>query len=521
MKSKNQPTTNRVGNYSRRNFISSCAACGACMALSPVSAFGAIPLSARKKKMRIRILYSLHAPVQPRPDWPNVGFDFNPVMENVNAVLKEEFPKFEFISTMVTGKEEAEKILEQDQKEKIDGYIVYQMNCWNQVVQTMATSSKPVLYVDFKYGGSGGFLVYNAKFLREKQANVGFVSSSRIEDLTSAVQCFEIPAKGGSLEDFVTATALARIKLTPAAGNYPCHNDPVNTLSIDVCKRQMEQSRILAFADENAKKADPIMGIPLEFLSFAELNHAWEIADKDESIAVANRWQNRATSNDIPFNILQDSAAMYLGMKSLLKKHNANAITVNCLGGFYGDHIHAYPCLAFHELGNEGLIGACECDTSSTATMVAFTAMTQGRPGFISDPVIDTSNRQIIYVHCVASNKPFGPDGQENPFSITTHSEDRQGASVRSILPVGYKVTTVEIRQKRKEILFHQGLTVDNDPDDRACRTKLCAEPIGDIEKLFTQWDQWGWHRVTFYGDLKEEVYGLADAIGWNVVEEA
>jgi hypothetical protein len=34
-------------------------------------------------------------------------------------------------------------------------------------------------------------------------------------------------------------------------------------------------------------------------------------------------------------------------------------------------------------------------------------------------------------------------------------------------------------------------------------------------------WDQWGWHRVTFYGNLKEPVYGLADALGYKVVEEA
>jgi hypothetical protein len=24
------------------------------------------------------------------------------------------------------------------------------------------------------------------------------------------------------------------------------------------------------------------------------------------------------------------------------------------------------------------------------------------------------------------------------------------------------------------------------------------------MEKLFREWDRWGWHRVTFYGDLKE-----------------
>ncbi len=81
--------------------------------------------------------------------------------------------------------------------------------------------------------------------------------------------------------------------------------------------------------------------------------------------------------------------------------------------------------------------------------------------------------------------------------------------------------TTLEINPDKKEILFHQGKVMRNDPDDRACRTKIAIEPKGDIEKLFTMWDQWGWHRVTFYGDLKDPVYALADALKWKVVEEA
>lgn len=44
--------------------------------------------------------------------------------------------------------------------------------------------------------------------------------------------------------------------------------------------------------------------------------------------------------------------------------------------------------------------------------------------------------------------------------------------------------------------------------------------PLSDFEKLFTMWDVWGWHRVTFYGDLKELVSALADATGWKVVTE-
>lgn len=524
MNSENVFYKRTPGNLSRRGFLSACATCGACMAVSPLSAFCS-STTVIKGKMKIRVIYSLHAPVQPMPDWPNKGFDFNPFIDRTNTLLKQQFSSFEFIPTLAKGEEDAGKILSYDKQEKPDGYIVFQLNCWNKVVQAIATSGKPVLYVDFKYAGSGGFLTYNSIFLSDRQPNVGFVSSSREEDLIAAVKCFDVISQGGSVENFVAATTKARIGLTPTPGRLSLTADPLKTISVSECQRRMKESKILAVKSQDSGISEPVMGIPLEYISFAEVNRAWETADKDEAESIAKRWQKKATEVvDVPFAELQNSAAMYMGMKSVLKKHNANAITVNCLGGFYGNHIHAYPCLGFHELNNEGLIGACECDIDSTATMVAFTAMTQGRPGYISDPVIDTSKRQIIYAHCVGSNKVFGTKGPENPFSIMTHSEDRQGAAVRSILPVGYLTTTLKIHQAKKEIVFHQAKTVENDFDDRACRTKLCAEPIGDIEKLFTRWGGttgFGWHRVTFYGDLKEPVYGIADALRWKVVEEA
>jgi hypothetical protein len=423
---------------------------------------------------------------------------------------------------LATGPEDAVKIIEQDKANPVDGYIVYQMNCWNRVVQTVAETGKPVLYADFQFGGSGGFLVYNASFLRQEKRNVGFVASSDIKDLISAVGCFRITGKGGSISEFVAATDMARLKSTPGAKRYKPNRNEINPLSPDDCVKRLAESKILAVNDQESKIAEPVMGIPLEYIPYSEVNEAWSLADRAESVSVAEKWQKNALEvTGVSFETLVTSAAMYLGMKSVLKNHGANAITVNCLGGFYGGHIHAYPCLGFHELCNEGLVGGCECDVRSTATMLAFSTMSGGRPGFISDPVIDTSKRQIIYAHCVAPNKIFGPSGDTNPFRIMTHSEDRAGASVQSILPVSYLTTTLEIDASKKEILFHQAVSVDNDPDDRACRTKLCAEPLGDIEKLFTMWDKWSWHRVTFFGDLKEPVYSLAERIGWHVTEEA
>jgi len=311
------------------------------------------------------------------------------------------------------------------------------------------------------------------------------------------------------------------MKNTPKAGNLACIDDSLNVLSPNEVLERMKASKILAVRDQESGPGGDFLGIPIIRVAFAEVNEAWEKADKDEAGAVADRWEkNAAVVKGVSRETLEASAAMYLAQKALLKKYNANAITINCLGGFYGGHIHAYPCLGFHELNNQNLVGGCECDIQSTATMLTFGAMTQGRPGYISDPVLDTAKRQIIYAHCVASNRVFGPQGPANPYEIVTHSEDRQGACVRSILPLGYMTTSMKLSPKG-EIIFHQGKAVANDPDDRACRTKLCAEPVGDIEKLFTMWDKWSWHRVTFYGDLKEPVYALADAAGWEIVEEA
>jgi hypothetical protein len=509
---------------SRREFLTGCAVCAGAAGLTGAPSWlrGAVPGVSGRDKLRIRVVYALHTGVQDRPDWPNVGFDFRPVMERTTSELAKRLPDFEFLPATATGPEEAQKLFEADKAAPADGFIVCQLNCWNRVAQTFAASGRPVIYADFKYAGSGGFLVYTSGFLRAGAKNVGFVASSRIEDLAAAVRCFKDAVSAGPGYDFDSATARVRIAATPRPGDLACLPDPVKTLSPQETVRRMKASKILAVRDDKNGPETTLMGIPVIQVPFSVVNEAWAATDKDEARAIADRWMKTAALVEgVSRDELVNSAAMYLGQKAVLKAYGANAITINCLGGFYGGHIHAYPCLGFHELLNEGLVGACECDVPSTAAMVAVTTLSQGRPGYISDPVMDTANRRIIYAHCVASNRAFGPTGAANPFQILTHSEDRQGASVRSLLPAGYMTTTVEVSEARKEILLHRAKAVGNDPDDRACRTKLVAEPVGDFEKLFRMWDVWGWHRVTFYGDLEAPVRGLADALGWTVVVEA
>jgi len=521
MKNRDQASACGGCPFHRRQFLA--AGCAACAGAMGLTRWAHATRASDDNKLRVRIIYSLHAEVQPGPDWPNVGFDFRPVMREIETTLKNGCPDIEFVSSMATGREQAVQIVEQDKSARIDGYIVYQLNCWNQVVQTMVATGKPVLYVDFLYGGSGGFLVYTAGLMKT-HPNFGFLSSSRMSDVVQAAKCLKL-ANNGAAAGFGDAVARVRQELTQAPGDLSCGPDPVKTLPVADWRTALRQSKILLVGRElggSGAKIKEELGIEVVEVPFGVVNDAWSKADKDQARAIADRWQSGAEMiADVTRAELENSAAMFLGMKSVLKEQNANAITINCLGGFYGGHIHAYPCLGFHELCNEGLIGGCEGDVRSAVTMVALSALTHGRTGFISDPVMDVARRQIIYAHCVASNRAFGPAGPQNPYEILTHSEDRQGAAVRSLQPAGYMTTTVEFEASRKQILFHQGKSVDNIRDDRACRTKLAVEPVGDFEKLFRYWDEWGWHRVTAYGDLKEPIFALADAIGWKVVQEA
>ena len=50
-----------------------------------------------------------------------------------------------------------------------------------------------------------------------------------------------------------------------------------------------------------------------------------------------------------------------------------------------------------------------------------------GIPGFITDPLFDTSKNAVIHAHCVAPTRMDGPGTRARPFIIRTHRDDNRG----------------------------------------------------------------------------------------------
>ncbi|MHC4212724.1 MAG: hypothetical protein ACYSWP_05035 [Planctomycetota bacterium] len=469
--------------FSRRKFLGGCAACASAFSVSSVFAgIGSANLpvlippafGAGQPKPKIRLVLAYPSPE--RPIWPNIGYDFKSHNSSFVNQLTKACPGIDFLVSDIMSQEEAQKLMSRDSQ--VDGYLVYFSGClWGKVPDILASSPKPMVFVDHLYAGSGAFLTSYTR-VKQNGAKAAVVSSSRIEDVIDSARCLE------------TLIRLRGAKM------------------LVVGKK----------VDPNIEKE---FGTKQILIDFTRINKAYVGADRSKAKKIAGQWLGQAEKIIEPKQEeVEKSAVVYVAMHDLLREHNAQGITVNCLGGFYGGHLPAYPCLGFMQLNNDGFVGGCEGDQKSALTMLLMSYLT-GNPGYISDPVIDTSKNQIIYAHCVAPTKVFGPKGSANQYHIRSHSEDRKGACARSLMPLGEMTTTLLVVSEEKKIIMHQGKTVENVDEDMACRNKLAVEVEGDIHKLLRDFGKWGWHRVTIYGEHRRAIYTIADMCGFEVIEEA
>ncbi len=215
-----------------------------------------------------------------------------------------------------------------------------------------------------------------------------------------------------------------------------------------------------------------------------------------------------------------NSARFYLAMKNMMIKERAQATTSsNCMGG------PAKGCLTYSKLNDIGLVGACEGDMDSTLTMLIF-AYAFGIPGFISDPVFDTSTNALIHFHCTSATKMDGPAGKRLPFTIRTQSDSERGVSLDVENRIGQVVTCAKFINL-DTMLISTGKIFKITHDELGCRTQFWTE-VADARKMFHNWGagilKGGimtlLHRDIFYGDHLENIKKLGVLMGFKVVEE-
>ena len=479
--------------------------------------------AADDKTKGIRIGTVFLANINIREIWPYPGFDTKTRRKEILALLNKGCPQIEFVSITVEKTEDIQKAIAL--KDTVDGYLVYTMTLdWalRKPIIDIGNLGKPMIIADEFLGGSGVFLTGYSELCSRRIPAVA-VSTTRLSDLVVVVRQFTNVRRPG-----ITPTSFARKceqvyrETFAVAGKLKGTEDPIALTGIGECVKRFRESQFLILGRGRTGQEQDFLGTRGQYIDFSELQDFYKKVDWDQAAEWARRWSRQADKVVEPKSeAIRKAGGLYLAMLELLKKYGTDNITMNCLGGFSAGQLPAYPCLGFMQILNDGGQGVCEAMPDDMLSMLMARILT-GRPGYVSDPALDTSKNQIVYAHCVATTKAFGTEGELNGFRIRTlHNRDPRGACSESFLPSGYMTTSFRTNAGRKQLIIHQAKTVGNLDSEYGCRTKLVAEVRGDIGKLFDQWDKFGWHRVTVYGDVKEPLTEFGKALGLDIIEEA
>jgi hypothetical protein len=354
----------------------------------------------------------------------------------------------------------------------------------------------------------------------------------RIVETGKPTLMFAVPYAG---HDWTHAAAMAQkgMRIDLIASSDFGDLDPYVELFQTI--HHLRHSKVLLMAPERARpKTEGYaqqFGTLFAFPSYLDLKAAYHAAPAGKAAQLAAQFLRAAEQVVEPKpEEIADSLRLHLAIQALLEQAKANAIAIDCLGGFGRGELPAYPCVSFSKLNDAGFYGVCECDLESTMTQLLVTPFSR-MPGFVSDPVFDTSRNEVIHAHCVSATRLVGIDRAPSPYRVRSHLEDHKGVSMQVLAPAGGPVTVARFADPKK-MMVSGGEAIGNADDERGCRTKIRTR-VPDSAKLLANWaaalntgpDMPGTrdllHRVVFYGDHIRQIERLGRLLGFQVVHEA
>ena len=419
--------------------------------------------------------------------WPCIDWPYEKELNRIVDLVKCMNPDMAFEVVCYTNVEQAKADYQSDLK-KYDGVLVLEMTCWQYIDQfyiEQAAGGLPTIVADVPFYGSGSTLTVASRLIRENNYPVPLLSTLDYTDIGRAVRCF----------DAVRRMKEVRVLV---AGN-----------------------RDYRVEEEGQASFENTWGCKFINCDGAELNKFFAEASDEEAETIAERWIAEADDVIEPNKEeIVRSAKLHVAVRNMMQAHDCNAVTLDCLNlsyeNQYIENKHMYPCLSHYEMLKNGVVAVCEADAYSTVSSLLIKFMTD-RPGFVSDPVVDTSADQITYAHCVACTKVYGiHDPRTCRYNIRSHAEDRRGASVQVIFPEGEKLTTIQMFPDHTASI-HSATSVGNGARAEGCRSKLVAST--NAEKLLENWAP-SWHHVTVYGDYRKQFNYLFKMKGIKVVNE-
>ncbi|MBI4580281.1 MAG: hypothetical protein HY718_11300 [Planctomycetes bacterium] len=277
---------------------------------------------------------------------------------------------------------------------------------------------------------------------------------------------------------------------------------------------EIRRTRIARLAGNETK--DEVLepfGVQLRRLPRAVFADAFKTIRDDDAdvLAMVEDYQQAADKVVEPARQdLINAAKNYFASLRILKEHDCQGITMDCLGAVFDKQIPCPPCMAWSKFLDVGVPAICEADINAVMSHTLCCKLLD-KPGFMQDPVPETVNNTLIGAHCVCPTRLNGYEKPRETFMLRSHSESDVGVSVQVIWKPGQEVTVMQMTGPGKMILG-KGKVLRNfeTPPAGGCRTsvELAMDGPADIR------DTKGFHQLFIYGDHVSDFEAYAQMYG-------
>ena len=217
---------------------------------------------------------------------------------------------------------------------------------------------------------------------------------------------------------------------------------------------------------------------------------------------IMSRLLRESVDNKLSIEGLEAGVRLYVGLRYLAKKYNANIVTISGCMMYGASRWRSTPCLAFSLLDDEGLLGVCEGDMTN---LVAKTLLRyiSNKPAVFVNPSIPVKGREAVYAHCTSPTKLLGYRSEGFKYVLTTHFESDSPAAIKVLYEPGHKITLLNLSFDLESAVI--GLAESSGYTDYPiCRSQIKVMFNEDVSRLNEYIRGFHWSYV--YGEYVEEL---------------
>jgi hypothetical protein len=279
---------------------------------------------------------------------------------------------------------------------------------------------------------------------------------------------------------------------------------------------RMRRTRCLVLhGDETYDERLADTGIELRHLPESTYVEAYKGTEVSPAIrALAKEYEERAEAlTNAGHQDVVNAARGYAACARIIKEHEGDAITMDCLGMGRRNPEVTLPCLAWSRLNDMGVPAICEADQGAIVSHL-ITHYLFDHPGFQQDPVADTDHNSVIGAHCSCPTRLDGYDAPARPFNLSHHHGLRD-VTTETLWERGRRVTSLDVypgSPSKLEVATGEVIDQLSVPPHGGCVISVNVKFDG-VERVR---DFPGFHQVWFYGDYGDELEEFAQLSGFD-----